>query len=60
MIKECEEADIYAKQANEEVSLIDPKTDKKAYKATFKLGLKTDTGDLEGNVIEEKEFDINA
>ena len=29
----------------------------KTYVAKLKLGLKTDTGDLEGNVIEEKEFD---
>ena len=29
----------------------------KTYVAKIKLGLKTDTGDLEGNVIEEKEFD---
>ena len=31
----------------------------KEYIATIKLGIKTDTGDITGNVIEEKEYNIN-
>ena len=31
----------------------------KEYIATIKLGIKTDTGDITGNIIEEKEYNIN-
>lgn len=31
----------------------------KKYIATLKLGIKTDTADVEGNIIEEKEVDVN-
>ena len=32
----------------------------KKYIATIQLGVKTDTADVEGNVVEEKEVDLNA